>query len=204
MSKFADKTDKRTMSTSEEYARMMARSRIDGALVGVMWAVGFLFTVAGFTNPAWSFAAMIISIASPFYALSRMKKFRRRVLGNSMSFRHALGYAIMMMICATLIFAAVQLVYFQFLDNGYFLEHYSNILRSPEMAETFGNYGLSGQDIESVIVVLSEMRPVEVVIQFLSGNILFSMLLSLPLALFAKKGNSHKAYGNDDEGSTLI
>lgn len=109
------------MSTSEEYARMMARSRIDGALVGVMWAVGFLFTVAGFTNPAWSFAAMIISIASPFYALSRMKKFRRRVLGNSMSFRHALGYAIMMMICATLIFAAVQLVYFQFLDNGYFL-----------------------------------------------------------------------------------
>ncbi|MDD7318742.1 MAG: DUF4199 domain-containing protein [Prevotella sp.] len=192
------------MTTSEEYARIKARSRIDGALVGIMWAVSFLFTVAGFDNPSWSFAAITIGIASPFYGLARMVKFRKVVLGDAMSFRHALGYALMMMLCAALIFAGVQLVYFQFIDGGYFLEHYGNVLRSPEMTGMLGSYGLSEQDVESTMTVLSEMRPVEIVIQFLSGNVLLSAVLSLPLALLARKGGRGSVGSDGHDGSTLI
>jgi hypothetical protein len=55
------------------------------------------------------------------------------------------------------------------------------------MMEAAVNYGLSEQDIDSTIAVISEMRPVEVVIQFLSSNVLLSVMLSIPMALFAKK-----------------
>lgn len=187
MSNFAPQNEKSTMATQEEYAQMKAYSRIDGALVGVMWAVSFACMVAGFKNPSWSYASIIIGFASPIYGISRMRKFRRKVLGNKMSYRRALGYAIMMLLYATLILAGVQLVYFQFLDHGYFIENYASILKSPEMMEAAVNYGLSEQDIDSTIAVLSEMRPVEVVIQFLSSNVLLSVLLSIPMALFAKK-----------------
>lgn len=176
------------MATQEEYAQLKAYSRIDGALVGVMWAVSFCCMVAGFKNPSWSMAAMIIGFASPIYGITRMIKYRRNVLGNKMSYRRALGYAIMMLLYATLIMAGVQLIYFQFLDNGYFIESYAAILKSPEMVEAATNYGLSEQDIDSTIAVISEMRPVEVVIQFLSSNVLLSVFLSIPMALFAKKG----------------
>jgi multisubunit Na+/H+ antiporter MnhB subunit len=175
------------MATQEEYAQLKAYSRIDGALVGLMWAVSFGCMVAGFKNPSWSFAAIVIGFASPIYGISRMIKFRRKVLDNKMSYRRALGYAIMMLLCATLILAGVQLVYFQFFDHGYFIENYATILKSPEMMEAAVNYGLSEQDIDSTIAVISEMRPVEVVIQFLSSNVLLSVMLSIPMALFAKK-----------------
>lgn len=175
------------MATPEEYTQLKAYSRIDGALVGVMWAVSFGCMIAGFKNPSWSMAAMIIGLASPIYGISRMRKFRRKVLNDKMSYRRALGYAIMMLLYATLLFAGVQLVYFQFFDNGYFIENYAAILKSPDMVEMATNYGLSEQDIDSTITVISEMRPVEVVIQFLSSNILLGILLSIPMALFAKK-----------------
>ena len=75
------------------------------------------------------------------------------------------------------------------------------MLRSPDMAATVGSYGLTAQDIESTIEVISEMRPVEVVIQFLAGNVLLSALLSLPLALFAKKSGGHGIRGGEGGGS---
>lgn len=189
------------MITPEEYSRMKSCSLTDGARVGVVWAASFACMIAGFSDTLWSFASMIIAMASPFYALSRMRTFRRRELGDSMGFRQALGYAIMMLICATLMFAGIQLVYFQFMDHGYFIERYGALLRSPDMAATVGSYGLTAQDIESTIKVISEMRPVEVVIQFLAGNVLLSALLSLPLALFAKKSGGHGIRGGEGGGS---
>ena len=104
-----------------------------------------------------------------------------------MSYRRALGYAIMMLLYASLILAGVQLVYFQFLDHGYFAENYAAILKAPEMMEMAKNYGLTAQDVDSTIAVISEMRPIEVVIQFLSSNVILGVLLSIPMALFAKK-----------------
>ena len=41
----------------------------------------------------------------------------------------------------------------------------------------------------------------EVVIQFLAGNVLLSALLSLPLALFAKKSGGHGIRGGEGGGS---
>ena len=63
MSNFAPQNEKSTMATQEEYAQMKAYSRIDGALVGVMWAVSFACMVAGFKNPSWSYASIIIGFA---------------------------------------------------------------------------------------------------------------------------------------------
>ncbi|RRD03002.1 DUF4199 domain-containing protein [Prevotella sp. OH937_COT-195] len=186
------------MITSEEYARMKTCSRTDGALVGVMWAVSFICMIAGFRNPSWSLASMLVGVVSPFYGFSLMRKFCRNVLGDNMGIGIALGYAIMMLLCATLILAGIQLIYFQFIDHGYFIECYGSILRSPEMAKTLESYGLSAQDIDSTITVISEMRPIEVVIQFLAGNVILSVILSIPLAMFAKKNggqNIHDSKG---------
>ena len=175
------------MATLEEYSQLKEFSRIDGALVGLMWAVSFACMIAGFKNPSWSMASIVIGLASPIYGISRMRRFRRKVLGDKMSYRRALGYAIMMLLYASLILAGVQLVYFQFLDHGYFAENYAAILKAPEMMEMAKNYGLTAQDVDSTIAVISEMRPIEVVIQFLSSNVILGVLLSIPMALFAKK-----------------
>ena len=170
MSNFAPQNEKSTMATQEEYAQMKAYSRI-------------IFVNDGSRDHSWD---VICDLKSKNPEVKGIK-FRRKVLGNKMSYRRALGYAIMMLLYATLILAGVQLVYFQFLDHGYFIENYASILKAPEMMEAAVSYGLSEQDIDSTIAVLSEMRPVEVVIQFLSSNVLLSVLLSIPMALFAKK-----------------
>lgn len=85
--------------------------------------------------------------------------------------------------------AVAQCVYFQFLDHGYLINQYVTMLSTPEYAAIVKeSYGLDAKQLIAILQsTMGEVRPVEIAFQFLTVNVVVSLILSLPVAAVVRK-----------------
>ena len=79
-----------------------------------------------------------------------------------------------------------QFVYFQYIDQGYFMGQIVASLTKPEMKQVLMAYGMTQAQLDTELNLLSQTRPIDFAISFLSFNILIGAMLSLPIALLVK------------------
>ena len=181
--------DNKMNTSGEDYSLFTAYSNIDGSIIGGMWILSFLCFVGEFQMPLLSFVAIALAIASVGVLVGRMKKFRDKVLYGRISFGRALLYSVQTCFEATLLMAVAQCVYFQFLDHGYLINQYVTMLSTPEYAAIVKeSYGLDAKQLIAILQsTMGEVRPVEIAFQFLTVNVVVSLILSLPVAAVVRK-----------------
>ena len=164
-----------------------AFARVDGAYLGIIWVIAFAFFVMQYSEPALGMVNMFVSVFSLFFAYSRLVKFRREVCDDAINFGGAYVHVLFMFFYAALIMGLAQYIYFKFIDGGYLLDTYSQIMLSEEFKEASKASGISVDNMKEALGQLSKARPVDIAINFLSMNIFGSFFLSVPMALFAMK-----------------
>ena len=175
------------MSTSAENHQLQAFARIDGARVACFWAVSFAFFVWQFSVPVLSLLSVAVGAFSIVYASVRLRRFRDDVSGGYITFGRAFVYSLMIYLYASLLFAFVQYVYFQFLDGGYLINRYMEVLGTPEFHRMMLLNGLTESDIQLAMDNIMSLRPVEVAMQFFTLDIIMGVCVSLPVALITKR-----------------
>lgn len=175
------------MATFQDIEQLQAFARIDGAIVAVMWLASFACFVGQFQYQSLGMVAFLIGASSLVFASLRVRKFRDNVLGGIISYRHAFAYGIMIYLYASLLFAAGQFVYFQFLDNGMMMSNYYDIVSTPDYKQMMQLYGLTESDIQLAMSNIAAMRPIEIAFQFFTMNIIMGTAISIPVALIMKK-----------------
>ena len=105
------------MTLSDAFKQVKAFARIDGVFMAVLWAASFMAIIFD-PQSVWG---TMLAIATPFVAGARLKVFRDRALDGVISFRRGYAYLWYTFLYASLLFAAFQLVYFRFFDNGAFV-----------------------------------------------------------------------------------
>lgn len=170
------------MIKREDYEQLKAFARIDGALLGGLWILSFVCFIGEFYSPVFGLAALAIGIGSLVFASLRLRRFRDVVLGGYISFRRGFAFSLYVFFYASLLMAAGQFVYFQFLDHGFMLEQYSEVMSSPEFSAMLRVYGLTAKDMSLLIDNLSALRPIDIALQFLTTNIFLGIAISLPMA----------------------
>lgn len=177
------------MARNEEYNQYSAFARIDGAIVGAMWIVSFFCVVGDLSAPLVGLAGLALGFYSLVTAALRLRKFRDRILGGSITFGRAMLYLVMTFFYATLLFALAQFLYFQFLDHGRLVDQYVQVLSQPDYARMASD--VYGMDSKQMIAILQNtigvMRPIDIAFQFLSLNVIFSIIVSVPLAALVQK-----------------
>lgn len=164
-----------------------AFARVDGAYLGLIWVVAFAFFIMQYSEPALGMVSMFISVSSLFFAFSRLTKFRREVCDDAIGFAGAYVHVLFMFFYAALIMGLAQYIYFKFIDGGFLLNAYSDLMLSDEFKEASKASGISEDNIHEALGQLSKARPVDIVINFLSMNVFGSFFLSVPMALLAMK-----------------
>lgn len=177
--------------TPKEYIQLKAFARIDGAILGAVWAVSFFLCLAGFTNPGMSLAGSLLAVASPFIAGTRLKKFRDGARDGIISFRRAVAYYIMIFFYASLIFAVVQYIYFAYFDNGYVMNYYVNTLNMPETQQMLTAAGLSSKEMEAALAQMQQTSPILMALNVLTFNITTGMIISPIAGVLIKKNTSN-------------
>ena len=183
------------MTRFEEIEQLHAFARVDGVLIAGLWILSFACFVGNFVNPLFAMGAFGFGAFSLIFAALRLKQFRDNIREGRISFRQALGYSLLQYLHAALLFAAAQFVYFQFIDHGFLMAHYTSMMNTPEFLEAMKIYGLKEEDITLVMQNMGAMRPIDNALQFFTTNVFIGAFISLPVAiLMRRKPGSRQFY----------
>lgn len=176
------------MASYQEIEQVQAFARIDGVLLATLWTASFTCMVCSFSVPMLGMAGGLIGAASLVYALLRLKKFRDEVLDGLISYRRALAYSLFQYLYCSLLFAGVQYIYFRFIDHGFLLGEYMQMLQMPEIMDTLKRvYGFSAAEIKVMMDNLSMLTPIQIALQFFTTNVMMGIVMSIPAALIMRR-----------------
>ena len=169
------------MMTIAELQQVKAYAQQDGILLTLLWTASFLCIVFLPTTP-WG---MILMLATPFFMLWRLRKFRDDAREGKISFGRALLYCIQLFGAAAILFAVVQYSYFHWLDHGRFV---TLITTSYEQIKPiYEQQGISIDDMQTALGTLKEMSSIQLVGAFLFQNIVIGVFVSPFIALIGKR-----------------
>lgn len=157
-----------------------------GTLLGLLWCVMYASFIAGFTNILCSFLFLVLYMASPFFAGHLAIRYRKRHCDNCISFSKAWIFLLIMYICASLLSAVIQTIYFRYFDNGYFIQNMQQIIdilrNNPEIM------GEMSSELNMAMKTFSNLGTKDIIINVLSSNILNSAIITTPIiALFVRR-----------------
>ncbi len=173
--------------TPEEYKQLQAFARIDGLYLGLVWIGSFACYIYGLSSPLTGMIGIIAAIVSPFYAATRVRKFRDEARGGIISFARAMYYYIQIFVYAALLFALAQWIYFEFIDQGYLANTYASTLSTPEAEMMMKAYGMTAQQVDDAMAAFRDTSAIAIAANVLSMNIIIGFILSIPVGLLMKK-----------------
>ena len=158
-----------------------------GTYMGVFWILKFALFPLGFKIPFLMILFFCLTLAVPFMGYFYVRSYRDKICHGAISFGHACIFTIFMYVFASLLASVAHYVYFAFIDNGYVLEAYTNMVNqlfelNPTMTD----------EKEMITTALDELRllnPISITLQLLSSDVMFCTILSIPTALFVMRRN---------------
>ncbi len=173
--------------TPQEYVQLKAFARQDGALLSLLWIGALVCYVQGLTNPLLGMVALVLIVISPFYAANRLRHFRDGAREGVISFGRGYAYTVLTFFYAGLLLALALYVYFAFIDKGYLLGHFTNIINSEEGRQVLKMYGMAEQQVKDGLHELALMRPIDYALNMLTVNITAGFVLGLPIAALSQR-----------------
>lgn len=164
------------MINVESLIQLKAFARQDGAMLSLLWIASF----AAMVLAPQSFMGNLLAIATPFFTIWRLGKFRDYALDGAVSFRRGYVYSVYTFFYAAIIFAITQYVYFKFLDSGHFTGILSQTMTALEPA--YEQSGVSKEEITNTIKIMKEMTPIQWAFIFMIQNLFIGFIASVPIA----------------------
>lgn len=172
--------------TPEEYKQLKAFARQDGALLSLLWIGALICYIQGLNSPMLGMIAMLLIVASPFYAANRLRKFRDNAREGIISFMRAYGYTVLTYFYGGLLLAIAIFAYFQFMDNGFLLSKLMDVLNTEEGQQVVKAYGMA-DEISQSMAELAKMRPIDYALNMLTMIISTGFILGLPTAALMQR-----------------
>ena len=140
-----------------------------------------------------------LTLVVPFLVFQLAKRYRDQYCGGQIDFTRALTFSVLTMAFGALLASVAHYVYFAFIDGGAMvgaLAQSIEQLQSVDLstleevdADAVAQYGQYVETMQQTAQQLQAMSPIEMTMGMLSNNFSWSLILSLPIALFVKKIN---------------
>ena len=140
-----------------------------------------------------------LTLVVPFLVFQLAKRYRDQYCGGQIDFTRALTFSVLTMAFGALLASVAHYVYFAFIDGGAMvgaLAQSIEQLQSVDLstleeadADAVAQYGQYVEAMQQTAQQLQAMSPIEMTMGMLNNNFSWSLILSLPIALFVKKIN---------------
>lgn len=165
--------------------QLKAFARQYGVVMALLWAASFLMIMLD-PNSVWG---SLLALATPFVLATLLARFRDGALDGAISFRRAYAFSCYTFFYASLIFAAVQYVYFRFFDHGALLSMMQQSLTLMEQAAgTQGAVGKASiEQMKASAQIVGQLSAIQITFVIMMDNLLAGAFLSLPVALWGSR-----------------
>ena len=86
------------------------------------------------------------------------------------------------------LFALAQFVYFTYIDKGYFMEQIAQMFTELTTAQAMQQLGMA-KGLAQTIADLSQMRPIDLVLNIMTSNLLIGLVIGLPIGIMAHRSS---------------
>ena len=180
------------MISPAEYIQLKAFARQDGFFVGLLWVFTFACFVASMRSPELQVGFISGMMVSPFIIYFRLRHYRDKVVGHTLSFKRAFAYLFYVIADASIVLAAATFVYFCFIDNGQFMSYLNQSIAQPEVRQSIAQAGMSIDEVSQQLQVFSQTRPIDIAFGIFFNTLLFGLLLALLLSLLCRRAATAK------------
>ncbi len=177
------------MMTPLEYVQLKAFARQDGALLSLLWIVGFACYIKGLTNPLLGMIALVLLLSTPFMVAARLRHFRDYARDGIISFRRGYAFTSLTFFYGGILLALAAYIYFEFIDHGYLLGMLTQTMHSEQGRAVMEQYGMTGE-IDNSLKQLMSMRPIDYAVNMLTMTLSVGFLLGLPIAALMKRNQN--------------
>ena len=163
-----------------------------GTFVGLSWIAVFALYIAGVrtTSGLLMTLGMFCFCALPAIPFYFARRFRQQLPEDTtVGFGRAYWFCLMMLVSASLLTAAAVYAYFKWVDHGALLQAVGNIVDNPLTKQTYIDMGMGDtlKMMKEILKDLSSLTAFDIAVAIFNQNFMFSLLLALPTAMFAKK-----------------
>lgn len=173
------------MQTETPTINYTQKAMQQGTIFGLYWIATAAIYLLGLSNASLSVLFLAMITVSPFLAGYLVVRFRKQECDNRMSFLNAWTFLVIMYICASFLFALAQYIYFAFIDGGFFIsfmqEQIGALQQMPEVDSA------TKDALQQIITLWGQMSTADIVLQFLSSNIMIAGILTPITAIFVKR-----------------
>lgn len=156
-----------------------------GTIFGAIMVAANIFYLLGLSSQTFSFLFLILTISSPVIAGQLTIAYRKNERENRMSFAQAWQFLMIMYICAAILTAIAQFIYFTFMDNGYFM---STILQQFDtLAGVEGIDATLQNELTKTADLMRSLGTRDIILQIFSTNIIISPIITVFIAIFVRK-----------------
>lgn len=129
--------------TGAEHDQLRVWGKYDGWYLGGIWAVGFIALMNSALVPMLSVINEVIILASPFYILWRLRRFRDQGRNGVITYGWAFFFLAWMEMNALIIFGFTQFFYLSSCDDGQLAQIIAPMINTPEYAQALQQMGMT-------------------------------------------------------------
>jgi hypothetical protein len=175
------------MISPEEYIQLKAFARQDGFFIGLLWIFTFACFIGSMTEPGLQIGFIAGITITPVIIYYRLKHYRDKVIGGTISFRRAFAFLAFVIVDASIILAAATFVYFYFMDKGQFMSKLQESLALPEIQQSLTQAGMDIKNINQQVQVFSQTRPIDIAFSMFFNTMISGLFLALVLSAIGKR-----------------
>lgn len=157
-----------------------------GTYMGAYWILKFILFPLGLTIPFLLFLFFGLTLGVPFMGYYYARTYRDKVCGGTIRFLQAWVFIVFMYMFAALLTAVAHYIYFRFIDHGFIIDTYLNMLNGVTKSDVSGMEGYISQ-LREALGTVNTLTPIDITMQLMSQNVFYGSILAVPTALFVMR-----------------
>lgn len=157
-----------------------------GTYMGAYWILKFILFPLGLTIPFLLFLFFGLTLGVPFMGYYYARTYRNKVCGGTIRFLQAWVFIVFMYMFAALLTAVAHYIYFRFIDHGFIIDTYLNMLNGVTKSDVPGMEGYISQ-LREALGTVNTLTPIDITMQLMSQNVFYGSILAVPTALFVMR-----------------
>ena len=158
-----------------------------GFVMGIYWVIKYVFFILGFSHPTANIVYWSLSCLVPYIAYKMTRRYRENI-GGKLGFFHAWQFGVLLYFFAAILVSLEHYLFYRFIAPPDLL-----MRTVSDMEEALKESGAS----QTLLAAIKEIRvtPIQMAIQGIFNNLLYGIILSIPVALLARGESSGKMGG---------
>ena len=159
-----------------------------GFVMGIYWVIKYVFFILGFSHPTANIVYWSLSCLVPYIAYKMTRRYRENI-GGKLGFFHAWQFGVLLNFFAAILVSLEHYLFYRFIAPPDLL-----MRTVSDMEEVLKESGASQTLLDAIKEI--HVTPIQMAIQGIFNNLLYGIILSIPVALLAR-GESSDMMGGE-------